>query len=149
MKPPIRIVLDTNVLVSGLLNRASLPGSILNYIVAGVLTTVMEPRLMDEYQRVLARPRLHIPVAEAGQILLFIATHGDWIIPLPLMPEPGFIPDPSDLPFAEAAVTGCVQALVTGNPRHFSFLAAYDIQVFTPTEFLDWLNLTLQNSHRL
>jgi putative PIN family toxin of toxin-antitoxin system len=134
MKPPIRIVLDTNVLVSGLLKRTSLPGLILDYIFAGVLIVVMEARLMDEYQRVLGRPRLQIPAAEAGQILTFLAAHGEWIIPLRLIPEPDFVPDPTDLPFAEAAVAGCARALVTGNPRHFGFLSAYDVQVFTPAE---------------
>jgi len=140
MKPPTRIVLDTNILVSGLLKRASLPGLILDYIVAGALIVVMETRLMDEYQRVLARPRLQIPAVEAEQILMFIAAHSEWINPSRLIPEPDFVPDPTDLPFAETAVAGCAQALVTGNPRHFGFLAAYDVQVFPPAEFLNWFD---------
>ncbi|MDI6769102.1 MAG: hypothetical protein QMD04_05440 [Anaerolineales bacterium] len=45
------------------------------------------------------------------------------------------IPDPADLPFAEVAVAAGVDALVTGNVRHFTFLAEYKVKVLTPAQF--------------
>ena len=136
MKLPPRIVLDTNVLVSGLLKRNSLPGIILDQILAGNLKVVLDSRLMDEYRQVLARPRLQIPAVEAQQILIFLAVQGEWMPPTRLNPEPIEIPDPDDLPFAEAAIAGNVQALVTGNPRHFAFAEIYGVPILTPAEFL-------------
>jgi uncharacterized protein len=82
MKSLVRIVLDTNVLVSGLLKRASPPGRILDHIVAGALTVVLEARIMEEYQRVLTRPHLHIPSSEAGQMLTFLAAWGSGLLQL-------------------------------------------------------------------
>jgi hypothetical protein len=61
---------------------------------------------------------------------------GEWVIPTHLVPEPAEILDPFDLPFAETTVADRVQALITGNPRHFVFLNAYAFQVLTPVEFL-------------
>ncbi len=139
MQPPVRIVLDTNVLVSGLLNRAGRPGLILNQILSGALAVVLEPRLMDEYQRVLMRPRLQIPSAEARHILTYLSVQGIWVASMRLAPEPALVLDPADLPFAEAAVAGGVDALITGNPRHFTFLPAYGVRVLAPAEFLGWL----------
>jgi predicted nucleic acid-binding protein len=46
------------------------------------------------------------------------------------------IPDPADLPFAEVAVAAGVDALVTGNIRHFTFLAEYGVKVLTPAKFV-------------
>lgn len=140
MQTPVRIVLDTNVLVSGLLNRAGRPGLILNQILSGALTVVMDPRLMDEYQRVLMRPGLQIPSAEAKHILTYLSFQAIWVAPMRLAPEPDLVLDQADLPFAEAAVAGGVDALITGNPRHFTFLPAYGVRVLAPAEFLGWLD---------
>jgi predicted nucleic acid-binding protein len=49
-------------------------------------------------------------------------------------------PDPTDLPFAEVAVSARVDALVTGNRAHFGFLKDHGIDVLSPTEFLEVLD---------
>lgn len=46
------------------------------------------------------------------------------------------VPDPKDLPFAEAAVSGGAQTLVTGNEKHFSFLEEFGVKVLNPQIFL-------------
>jgi predicted nucleic acid-binding protein len=44
--------------------------------------------------------------------------------------------DTDDESFLEVAIGGNVDALVTGNKRHFSAAAAGPIKIFSPTEFL-------------
>ncbi len=65
MPTPILIVLDTNVLVSGLLKRNSPPEKVLDMILAGKVRVAMDERVYDEYTRALARPRLRIPPNQA------------------------------------------------------------------------------------
>ena len=56
----MRIVLDTNVLVSGLLNPNGTPGRILDLILGRYLTLLYDDRIIGEYSDVLARPQLDI-----------------------------------------------------------------------------------------
>jgi len=48
----------------------------------------------------------------------------------------GRIAGPGDLPFAEAAAGSGAEVLVTGNLKHFSFLAGSRIKVLLPDEFI-------------
>ena len=52
----IRVVLDTNVLVSGLLSEHGPPGLIVDLVFAGELALVYDARLLAEYRDVLVRP---------------------------------------------------------------------------------------------
>jgi putative PIN family toxin of toxin-antitoxin system len=132
----MKIVLDTNVLVSGLLNRHGPPGKILDLIFVGRIELVVDERILAEYSRVLARPRLGIPSEEAHSTLTFIAVTSYRVTPLPLDIPANKVPDPKDLPFAEAAISGGAKTLVTGNEKHFSFLEEFSVKVLNPQIFL-------------
>ncbi len=136
MPTPILIVLDTNVLVSGLLKRNSPPGKVLDMILAGMVQVAMDERIYDEYTRVLARPRLRIPPNQARDFLAFFSVAGRRISgPFPDPAEREW-PDPKDIPFAQVAIMAQVQTLVTGNTKHFHLLANYGIRVLSPAEFI-------------
>ena len=62
-------VLDTNVLVSGLLNAHGFPGRLLDAILAGALRITFDDRIEREYREVLARPKFAIPAALREAIL--------------------------------------------------------------------------------
>ena len=51
----MRVVLDTNVLVSGLLSPYGSPGEIVRRLAAGELTPCLEVRILVEYREVLLR----------------------------------------------------------------------------------------------
>src|SRR5688572_26063680 len=130
----MRIVLDTNVLVSGLLNPAGPPGRILDLVTTGHVAVVYDDRILAEYRAVLARPRLRIEPMEAAWIIEQIEQGGSLIPSPPLDVE---LPDPQDLAFAEVAEAAAVVALVTGNGRHFIPLrGTLAVPVLTPAEFL-------------
>lgn len=112
----MRIVLDTNVLVSGLLNPHGAPGRLVDLLLAGEVTLIYDDRILAEYREVLARPRFDFDPGDVEDVLELFATEGEAVTAPPLALE---LPDPDDLPFVEAAAVGRADALVTGNVRHY------------------------------
>jgi uncharacterized protein len=49
------------------------------------------------------------------------------------------LPDPDDEPFLEVASAGRVEAIVTGNKRHFPKKDYKGVTILSPTEFLEVL----------
>jgi uncharacterized protein len=131
----MRIVLDTNVLVSGLLNPDGKPGRIVDLILGGRLRLLYDDRILGEYLDVLARPQLAIDPSLAQVVVGNIHLAGEHVTALPL-PE-DTLPDPEDIPFAEIAISGEADGLVTGNAKHFSRLRDRGVTVLSPAEFLD------------
>jgi predicted nucleic acid-binding protein len=84
-----------------------------------------------------ARPRFGFPAAAVRDLLRFLVLTGHAVSAIPL--PAGLAkaaPDHNDLPFAETALAASAQALVTGNARHFAFLANAAVRVPGPQEFL-------------
>jgi putative PIN family toxin of toxin-antitoxin system len=135
------IVLDTNVLVSGLHNPFGAPGRIVDLFLAGSLHVLYDDRILNEYLDVLSRPQLGIDPVLAQSVVHYLRLSGKRVSALPL--PAATLPDPDDLMFAEVAATGVADALVTGNNRHFTGLEQYGINVLSPAAFLEGLTSQL------
>jgi len=129
------VVLDTNVLVSGLLNEAGKPGKIIDLALENRFQVAYDDRILGEYEDVLARPELRIRPARARAVIAHIELTGQQIDAAPLSPDD--FADPGDLPFAEVFLTANADALVTGNLRHFAPLVEKGLAVFSPAGFLE------------
>jgi putative PIN family toxin of toxin-antitoxin system len=132
----VRIVLDTNVLVSGLLSEQGAPGQILDLLLGSNLQLLHDPRILAEYRSVLARPELGIAPRLAAEIVRFLEQTGE---PVVAGPWPRALPDPDDEPFLAVAHAGLAAGLVTGNLRRFPASARAGVRVWSPREFLGWL----------
>ena len=131
----MRIVLDTNVLVSGLRNPNGVPGRIVDLLLAGKLTALYNDAILGEYADVLSRPRLELSTEQVQAVIGYLRLSGEMIQAMPL---PGdTLPDPDDLVFAEVAMTGNAEVLVTGNMKHFIGLKERGVTVLAPAEFLE------------
>jgi uncharacterized protein len=126
----MKVVLDTNVLVSALLNPAGTPASVLNLIVRQRVTLLVDNRILFEYQDVLRRGRFEFPADAANALLEFIESESEYINAEPVKQS---LSDPDDVPFYEVAVTGEADALVTGNSKHYPKRAL----IQSPREFLN------------
>jgi len=134
----VKAVLDTNVLVSGLMSAGGPPGQIIDLIGRGAVRPCVDDRVFGEYETVLLRPRLGLPREEVRALLDAVHTTGEWVVPLPIGVK---LPHANDLPFLEvAAEAGAV--LVTGNMRHFPRRARGEVVVVGPAGFLDLLSRT-------
>jgi len=131
----MKVVIDTNVLVSGLLTRDGVCGQIIQLAYQKLLSWQIYMRILDEYQDVLRRPKFSMAPDDVSEAVDTIVECGEFVTASPLNIA---LPDRSDLPFLEVAyASGAV--LVTGNTRHFPKRLCKDVLVLTPRQFLDLL----------
>jgi putative PIN family toxin of toxin-antitoxin system len=133
----VRIVLDTNVLVSGVLNPHGSPGRCLDLILDGDLTPLFDDRILAESRDVLLRPRFGFDPREVGLLVDYFIAEGEALGAPPLDIT---LPDPDDLAFLEVAIAGNADALVTGNLRHFPREAVSGrVEILAPSQLLQRL----------
>ena len=97
----MRIVVDTNVLVSGLLSPFGPPGVIVSLTAAGRLSLCYDARILAEYAEVLHRPAFPFDGDAVTALTSQIKAGGVLASPVPL---PTRLPDAADEPFLEVAV---------------------------------------------
>ncbi len=131
----MRVVLDTNVLVSGLLNPVGAAGRVLDLLLAGEIALLVDDRILREYRIVLPRPKFAFPRADILSVLEFLESESELV---PAAPCGLSLPDPDDLPFLEVAISGRADSLVTGNLRHFpsAIRRGLAFRIQAPAEFL-------------
>ena len=71
-----RVVLDTNVLVSALLNSFGAPGRVLDLVLAGELTVVYDDRVLAECRQVLHREKFGFSTGDIEVLLGFVEGEG-------------------------------------------------------------------------
>lgn len=129
----MRAVVDTNVLVSGLMGAAGPPGQVVVAVATGRLRLVVCEEILAEYHAVLPRPHLRLHPDRVVELLRLIAQTADWVPSLPYTGTPP-LPDPSDWPFLAAArLAGC--PVITGNMKHFP--DGVGVQVVTARAWMD------------
>jgi len=130
----IRVVLDTNVLVSGLLFGGT-PGKLLDLWKTGTIRLIMSRVMLDEFLRVLAYPKLRLSEEEIHYLLYVeVLPHVEMV---KVRPAPILIPmDPSDDMFLHCAVAAGAKYIISGD-RHLLQLKSYKrIKILSPAEFL-------------
>lgn len=129
----MRIVLDTNVLVSALLNVRGSPAQVLDLVRQGFLTLCVDGRIQEEYEEVLSRPEFPFDPEDVAELIRFLRESSEVVAARPLTCR---LPDSEDESFREVAVHGQVDALVTGNTRHFPENSRAGVPVMTPGEMI-------------
>jgi putative PIN family toxin of toxin-antitoxin system len=132
----LKIVLDTNVFISGLLRPYGFPAAILRGVILGKVTLFYDDRLLGEYREVAARPGLKLDQARVESILTIIRSRGILVCAEPLRESS---PDPDDMMFMEVAIAGKADCLVTGNVKHYPRAILREIRLATPREFCEIL----------
>jgi len=122
-------VIDTNVLVSGLINPAGNPAKVLNLVLNLEINLLYDSRIIQEYDNVLKREKFGFPGDAVIRLIDFIKNEGISVIPNPVAVK---FKDEDDKKFYEAAKSGNADYLVTGNKSHFP----KDKIIVTPSEFI-------------
>jgi len=138
----LRVVLDTNVIVSGVIADQGVPFQILKSWEKGELVVIVSEPILQEVDQVLRYPRIkdkrHLTERDIRNVLRSLRRNG-----LSTPAETGIeaIPeDPEDNKFIIAAVEGEADYIVSGN-SHLRDLKSYrGIKIVSPSEFVWILN---------
>jgi len=129
----MRVVLDTNVLVSGLLKPFGPSGKVAQLLSAGDLSPAYDVRILAEYHDVLFRPEFPFPAHQVNELLEQLQANGELVAPGVLGVR---LPHADDEMFLEAALAGGAAFLITHNLKHYPRAKRCGVRVVTPTEFL-------------
>ena len=111
-----KVVIDTNVLVSAVINERGAEAAVLDFIATGKLIWYTSALIVAEYQGVLARPKFaRLDPDRLGRVLKSLA-RATLVVPTVTRAES---PDDPDSRFLECAEVAEAAYLVTGNIRHF------------------------------
>ncbi len=129
----MKVVLDTNVLVSGIF-FGGLPHRILEAWRDGKIQLLLSPAILEEYRRVMTELALQFPEIEVEGLIEFMTVHSEIVLPSPL---PSVIQmDPSDDKFLECAVAGGATCIVTGDGHLLELLKFREVSLLKPREFV-------------
>jgi putative PIN family toxin of toxin-antitoxin system len=113
----LRVVLDTNVVVSAVLKLGSLEAQIVDLVARRELRLYVSRAIQEEYDEVLARPKFtSIDPKRVSLFLGLLKAEATVVAPPHRITES---PDESDNRFLECAESAEADYLITGNKRHF------------------------------
>lgn len=142
----IPVVIDTNVLISGLLQPQGLPAQVLLVTIAGPAARLcVSGDIYAEYEEVIRRPRFKRSESEIADTLRAIREMGIWVKPSHKVRA---CTDPDDDVFLECAQAARAHYLVTGNVKDFPAKWA-DTLIVTPHQFLDAITEIQDEPHGL
>ena len=134
----LRVVLDTNVLLSALMWSHGTMEWLITSWQRGVVVPLRCSDTTQEFERVLSYPRFGLPESRQD---IFLAAYVPWCEEIEV-PEGLVIPsprDPNDRPFLELALAGNADALVTGDNDLLVLAADFPVPIITPRELRERL----------
>ncbi len=131
----MRVVLDTNVIVSALLSGGGTADAAVQIILQGAATLLTDSRILAEYDEVTSRARFGFVEVERRTLLDVLAQISEPVVARPLRLS---LPDPDDRVLVEVAVAGSADVIVTGNVKHFvPRRGVFGVAVQSPRQFVD------------
>jgi uncharacterized protein len=113
---PLRLVIDTNVLISAAIKPAGLQRTVLLLAMTKPARWYVSRPILEEYREVLARPELHIRKGLRRQLLQLVRNRSRLVATSRHLEV---MPDPDDNIFLEYADAARADYLITGNQKHF------------------------------
>jgi putative PIN family toxin of toxin-antitoxin system len=129
----VRIVLDTNVLISGIFFTGP-PFQILEAWRDGNLQILVSPAILEEYRRVMNELVSQFEAVNPDPFLDLLTLRSE-IVLAPLMPRV-IKEDPSDDKFLECAVAGKAACIVSGDKHLLKLSEFRGIRILTPRHFI-------------
>ena len=130
---PIRVVIDTNVILSALLYRARSLAWLRPLWQSGVLMPMISKDTIAELHRVLLYDRFGLSDDDRKEVLELYQPKCEMIFisqPPPVLE----CRDPADIPFLELALAGRADALVTGDQDLLALAPMFAVPIITPSE---------------
>ena len=129
---PLRLVIDTNVVISSALKPEGLQRTTFILAITKPARLYVSQPILEEYADVLSRPELKIRKGLRRQLLQLIRNRGNLVLPSRRLEVSD---DPDDNRFLECADAARADYLVTGSLRHFPRFWK-QTKIITPREFI-------------
>ena len=128
------MVLDTNVLASGIVYGESVPGRIVGAWNQGSIKVVLSHHSLGELARILPRfdHKLHWTPSEYANLIDILTLRAELVEPEPL--DPKAVRDPGDLPVLGTLIASEADYLITGDKDLLALADQYP-SIVTPAEF--------------
>jgi putative PIN family toxin of toxin-antitoxin system len=133
---PLRLVIDTNIIVSAALKPDGLQRTVLLLAITGPARLYVSDAILEEYREVLSRRELRILKGHRQKLLQLIRSHSHVITPFRLL---DVTKDPDDNKFLECADAARADYLLTGNLQHFPRFWR-KTKVITSREFINMVS---------
>jgi uncharacterized protein len=131
----VRIVLDSNVLMSGVF-FGGVPGRILEAWRAGRVSIVVSPAILAEYRRIGAALAESYPLIDFEPFAALIAVHAE-IVQAPDHLDPAVCSDSDDDKFLACALAANSELIVSGDKALFAVSGWRGIEVLRPRTFVE------------
>ena len=131
--PTLRVVLDTNVLVSGIAYPGSIPGKIVGAWRQGSLVVVLSRHILDELARSLPRfnHKLHWQPSDYADLIDILTLRAELVEPEAL--DSTAVRDADDVPVLGTLLASKADYLITGDDDLLALAERYSI--VTPADF--------------
>ncbi len=131
----LRLVIDTNVVISALLKPESNPALIMSLVLRGNCTLCVSEKIFAEYEEVSGRGKFKkLDQASVRKFLLTLGKRALWVVPT--VTVGGVTQDPDDNAFLECALESKADFLIAGNIHHFPEKKFHRTSIVTPGEFV-------------
>ena len=153
-QPKIRLFLDSNVLMAGIVSRWGLDKAVLSLCVARLCKLVLAEVVRDEVEENLLLHTERLPPAQAGTLIdqyqrLIKLAHPE-LVPYPradlVRSNRPLIRHAADVPVLLSAMASNPDWLLTHNTKHFTAAVAKrtGLRIGTPSEFFSTLSSLLR-----
>jgi len=138
----MRVVVDSNILVSALIRPQGRVGAVLHHVRQGNYTLLYAPALLEELVDVLTRPRIRdkygITEDDVKAVLALFLLRGEAVVSDMTITA---CRDPKDNKFLEVAVVGEADVIVSGDEDLLVLNPFRGVPIITPAEFLNKLDI--------
>lgn len=131
----IRVVLDTNVLISAFLVPGSNPDKVLRLARNESIQIIGSPEILEELEQTL-RKKIKYPEIKIKDVMVWLKNSVKVISPVHTVTK--VCKKESDHRIIECALSGGARFIISGDKKHLLSLKKYkDIEIISPAEFLE------------
>jgi uncharacterized protein len=131
----LKVVIDTNVLVSALLKPDSVPELVISLILENQLLLCLSEPIATEYEEVLDREKFkRLNRHKVRSLISRLKDQARWVEPKTRLHVTQH--DPEDNKFLECAQEAGADFFITGNTKHFPPKSFQKTLIVSPAEFL-------------
>lgn len=143
-KDMLKVVVDTNIIVSAMIKAKSNPALIVSLILQNQITLCLSNETFDEYQDVFTyRKFRHLDHSSVSKLLVAIKRKAKWTKPkkaITLIEE-----DSDDNKFLECALAGQADFIISGDPHLKKLKSFQGIEIVDATGFLSIFGKSLSD----